>query len=120
MLESIPKPFRGQFVAPITTGPGSVTRALAENPDLHPTVAVLFPDDVCDDQGWHRFGDYGIHLMQASWRNSDGFLRTRIARVWERRRRGGLLAQSKRLGPFRLGRWKTIAAHQKNNANALV
>jgi len=66
-----------------TTGPGQLTRTLAENPALANTMTVLFPEDVCDERTWHVFGTYGVHLMEGSWRPSTGFLRRRIAQRWE-------------------------------------
>jgi hypothetical protein len=82
MLEGIPKPFQAQFFVPMTTGPGMVTRTLAENPAFRQSVTILFPENLCDRQTWHRFGDYGVHLMQGSWREKRGALRTRVGWMW--------------------------------------
>ena len=105
-IASIPSWFRGQFVAPTTTGPGLVSRTFAENVSLHNDITVLFPQDVCDESTWQRFGNFGVHLMQASWRKRDGFVRSRLARIWETRERAQLLATSRKLGPKRSGAWK--------------
>lgn len=105
MIENIPKPFRGQFVVTNTTGPGLVTRTLAENPELRSSVTILFPEDVCREDGWHRFGDFGVHLMNASWRKRDGFWIRRLSRLWENSTRARLLQQSQALGPARPGAW---------------
>jgi inositol phosphorylceramide mannosyltransferase catalytic subunit len=105
MMQGIPSAFQEQFYVPNTTGPGLVTRTLGEQTKLRKTVSVLFPLDVCSEQTWHRFGDYGVHLMQASWRKRDSFLRRRLARLWENRKRERLLRESKILGPLRSGEW---------------
>ena len=73
-----------------TTGPGLVSRTLAENPELAKQVTILFPDDVCDETTWHHFGDLGVHTQEGSWRSKNSYLRRRLANLWEvwaRRRR---------------------------------
>jgi hypothetical protein len=109
-ISNIPAPFRGQFVAPHTTGPGMVSRTFAESAELRKTVTVLFPKDVCDERHWHNFGDYGVHLMDGSWRKSDGFIRARLARFWENRLRAFLLPGSQQAGPLRPGEWNSQIA----------
>jgi len=104
-LDGIPRPFRSQFRVLYTTGPGLVTRALAERPDLQSSVTILFPQDVGDESAWHTFGDFGVHLMQGSWRQRDGFLRTRLLRLWESQKRRKVLRQSRTVGPTRCGGW---------------
>ncbi len=66
-----------------TTGPGLISRTLAENPQLAETVLVLFPDDVCDRRTWHHFGGFGVHLMDGTWRKRRGFLVNRLLLFWE-------------------------------------
>jgi hypothetical protein len=66
-----------------TTGPGLISRTLAENPQLAQTVLVLFPDDVCDRRTWHHFGGFGVHLMDGTWRKRRGFLVNRLLLFWE-------------------------------------
>jgi hypothetical protein len=105
MYRNIPVPFRGQFVVTNTTGPGLVTRTLAENRDLQGSVTVLFPHDVCEPRSWHHFGDYGAHLMAASWRQTDGIVRRRLARMWETRTRRRFMADSRDRGARREGGW---------------
>jgi hypothetical protein len=61
-----------------STGPGLCSRTLAENPELAKTVTVLFPDDVCSVRKWYRFGEYGVHLMNSSWRPERGFVTGRL------------------------------------------
>jgi hypothetical protein len=106
MMRGIPRWFQGQFFAPVTTGPGMVSRTFAENRELRSNVTVLFPADVSDASTWRCFGDFGVHLMQASWRKRDGFIRSRLARMWEARRRNFLETKSRALGPHRIGDWR--------------
>lgn len=110
-LHGIPRYFRGQFEAPYATGPGMVTRTLGENPALHSALTVLFPTDVCDERQWHNFGDFGVHLQQASWRKRDGMFRRWLGRRWESQRRQKLASASRQLGPTRLGNWQSRFSH---------
>lgn len=96
MLEGIPKPFQPQFIVTMTTGPGLVTRTLVENPGLRDSVTVLFPPDLCDSSTWHRFGDYGIHMMEGSWRGKGGALQKRASWIWTRWARQRLIGQMRR------------------------
>jgi mannosyltransferase OCH1-like enzyme len=105
MYRNIPAPFRGQFVVTNTTGPGLVTRTLAENRDLQGSVTVLFPHDVCEPRNWHHFGNFGAHLMAASWRHADGVVRRRLARMWESRTRRRFMTDSRARGARRDGGW---------------
>ncbi len=83
-----------------TTGPGMMSRTLAERPDLASKVNVLFPPDVCNRATWHLFGDYGIHLMHSSWRRS-GKIRRRLGHLWGKFSYSRLMPESTRLGPTR-------------------
>jgi len=56
MMRSIPRMFRGYFYVFNTTGPGLVSRTLAEYPDASKEVKVLFPENVCDSTKWSRVG----------------------------------------------------------------
>ena len=98
MMCGAPALSRAEFLVLNTTGPGLVSRTLAENPELAETVTVLLPDDVCDESNWNQFGDYGIHLMNGSWRINRGFLRRRLAQYWEAWKTQGLVKQSCKLG----------------------
>jgi inositol phosphorylceramide mannosyltransferase catalytic subunit len=69
MLRGAPPLIKDEFFVIHSTGPGLVSRTLAENPGLAPTVTVLFPDNVCDVRNWNLFGTYGIHLKDSSWRS---------------------------------------------------
>lgn len=83
MMRGLPPLSRLEFYVLYTTGPGLVSRTLAENPELAKSVMVLFPDDVCNLNNWNRFGDLGIHVMDASWRLNKGRMRRRLAGEWE-------------------------------------
>lgn len=98
MLAGIPSLFRSGFDVLNTTGPGLVSRTLAERPDLARNVTVLFPKDVCDARTWHQFGDFGVHLMAASWRDRGNSLKRRLARIWETRVRRQLQFESEKIG----------------------
>ncbi|MBL9201293.1 MAG: hypothetical protein JNL39_12350 [Opitutaceae bacterium] len=101
MLSDIPLIFRDGFNVLFSTGPGLVTRTLAENAGRARSVKVLFPPDVRDESSWHKFGDYGVHLMASSWRGRDGILKRRAKAIWERTRRRACAAESFKLGPSR-------------------
>ncbi len=101
MMRPIPWLFRDEFLVFDTTGPGLVSRTLAEYSDPTHPVKVLFPDNVCDAEGWHCFGSYGVHLQEGSWRSRRGVLRRRLCRVWESATRKAMLDESLRLGPHR-------------------
>lgn len=101
MFRGTPPPIKDEFFVINSTGPGLVSRTLAENPELAKTVTVLFPDDVCDIRKWNRFGDYGIHLMDSSWRVRKGFVRQKLVNYlwcWIQQRR---VNQSLKLGRTR-------------------
>jgi hypothetical protein len=101
LVRGIPAPFRARFEVLNTTGPGLVTRTLAEQRPAAADVKILFPDDVCDSRQWHQFGKFGVHLMEASWRESGNFLGQKAALLWESWTRRRLLAQSRAIGPTR-------------------
>jgi hypothetical protein len=98
--EGIPLLSRSEYSVLYTTGPGLVSRTFAENADLASSVTVLFPEDVCDAGNWNRFGDYGVHLMEGSWRNS-GYLRRRVTQRLEAAALKKVVDISRRLGPTR-------------------
>ena len=101
LMRGLPWLFRSEFRVLNTTGPGLLSRTLAESPHLAGQVTVLFPEDVCDPQTWHQFGEFGIHLMEGSWRARGGFVRRRLGNLWEAwaYRRG--MAESRRSGKTR-------------------
>jgi inositol phosphorylceramide mannosyltransferase catalytic subunit len=101
MWRSIPTLFRDEFYVLDTTGPGLVSRTLAEFSQASPPVTVLFPPDVCDHRYWHQFGDYGIHLHEGGWRDRKSLWRRKLGSLWESRLRAANLQDSARRGPTR-------------------
>jgi len=101
MVRSIPAMFRKEAFVLATTGPGLVSRTLAEYPGANEQVKVLFPEDIFDRSTWHCFGAYGVHLQIGSWRKRERLVRRVLHRVWESRRRKELLKESLRRGPKR-------------------
>ena len=106
MMKPFPRMFREEFFVFDTTGPGLVSRTLAEYPDAATKVKVLFPENVCDSDNWHRFGSYGVHLQEGGWRNRKSALRRRLTSIWESRTRSKFLAESLKLGTSRLVEFK--------------
>ena len=84
-----------------TTGPGLISRTLAENPRLAETVMVLFPEDVCDRRTWHHFGRFGVHLMDGTWRKPRGFLLNRLLLFLEDRKMKSFTRESVQRGKSR-------------------
>jgi len=101
LMRGIPRLFRSEFYVLNTTGPGLVSRTLAENPELAQQVTILFPDDVCDETTWHHFGNLGLHIQEGSWRSEGSYLRRRLANLWEVRARRRLLRESLARGKSR-------------------
>ena len=101
MMKGMPALARSDFFVLNSTGPGLLSRTLAENPALARTVTVLFPDDVCDRESWNRFGDLGIHLMDGTWRPGRSYWYRRLARYMESWRLSVVLRRSRQLGPIR-------------------
>ena len=101
MMAGIPRIFRSDFYVLNTTGPGLLSRTFAENPRIANSVTILFPKDVRDTASWHKFGSYGVHLMNGSWRQKGNFLHRRLASLWELHAKKKLMPQSRLLGPNR-------------------
>lgn len=104
MFRGIPRAFRTGFDVLNTTGPGLLTRTFAEQRVASSDVSVIFPSqgaDLCDTANWHRFGRYGIHMMEASWRTRGNLLWRKAALLWENRRRRQSLAASRALSRAR-------------------
>lgn len=101
MMAGIPRIFQPDFYVLNTTGPGLLSRTFAENPNFADAVTILFGGDVCDPANWHKFGSYGVHLMNGSWRTRGGFLRRRLGWWWESRSKARLMPQSVERGPYR-------------------
>jgi hypothetical protein len=98
MLKSIPRMFRYKYFVLDTTGPGLVSRTLAEYSGARDQVEVLFPEDVCDPSNWHRFGNYGVHLQHGTWRKPDRLLYKILHRYWESTTRKALFDESLKRG----------------------
>ena len=98
MMKSIPRMFRDEHYVLATTGPGLVSRTLAEYPGAFDQVKVLFPEDVCDRNSWYRFGAYGVHLQVGTWRKREGLVRRVLHRGWQSTRREILLKESLKRG----------------------
>jgi hypothetical protein len=101
MMRGFPPFLTSEYLILNTTGPGLITRTLAENAELAKTVTVLFPDDVCDLENWNRFGDLGIHFIEGSWRTRSSYLLRRVAQHWENFKLQRLLKESRKLGKTR-------------------
>lgn len=101
MMRGLPLLSKPEFFVLNTTGPGLISRTVAENPDLACTMKILFPDDVCDFEKWNRFGEFGIHLMDGSWRLKMGRWRRRLAQNWEARALQRLIRESATNGKTR-------------------
>lgn len=101
MMKGVPPLSTTEFLILNTTGPGLLSRTLAENLGLAHDMTVLFPEDVCDPRLWPRFGDIGVHLMDGSWRVPSGFLMRRLATFWQAWIMKRLINESRNLGSTR-------------------
>jgi hypothetical protein len=109
MFKGVPLLSRAQHTVLYSTGPGLLSRTLAENPGLGSRVTVLFPDDVCDAAGWNHFGEIGVHLMDGSWRQA-GYLRRRLTQRIEAATLARLVQRGRRIGATRTVPGHTDAA----------
>jgi mannosyltransferase OCH1-like enzyme len=101
MMKSIPRILRKDFHVFNTTGPGLISRTLAEYSDASKQVKVLFPENVCDSTNWSCFGEYGIHLMEGTWLERKSILRRRLVATWMSWMRKRLIRESAKLGKNR-------------------
>ena len=101
MLQALPPLSKEEFFVLYTTGPGMVTRTLAEQAEVGKTVKVLFPENVCDLTSWNHFGEFGVHMMDATWRLNKGRLRRRLAGFLEIHRLHNLMEENRVLGKTR-------------------
>lgn len=101
MMRSIPAVFRDYFYVLYTTGPGLVSRTLAEYPGASSQVKVLFPKDVNDRKKWGCFGEFGVHLMEGTWFGSTSDLRRRLFALWMSWKRKKLCKKQRKLGAGR-------------------
>jgi inositol phosphorylceramide mannosyltransferase catalytic subunit len=107
MTKSIPRMFRDEYYVLQSTGPGLVSRTLAEYPGAVDQVKVLFPEDVCDQNSWYCFGNYGVHLQTGTWRRRRGVAHRFLYGRWMPRRRKTLLKESLKRGPTRTLEFKS-------------
>jgi hypothetical protein len=110
MMSGLPFFSRKDFAVLNTTGPGLLSRTLAEEQELAQTVTVLFPDDVCDFKNWNRFGNFGVHSMEGSWRDRGGALRRRVTQRWENLKLRKLLRESSKIGKTRFHKSNLVLA----------
>lgn len=101
MGRAVPRWFSDDYYVLYTTGPLLVSRTLAELPDGEKRVKILFPEDVCNAEHWNRFGQFGIHLMEGSWRKNKGILHRRLIRLWRSLLMKRMLKESSKLGKLR-------------------
>jgi len=101
MMSGVPIMSKAEYRVLNSTGPGLITRTLAENPGLARSVTVLLPGDVCDLKNWNCFGDFGVHLMEGTWRLKSSRLRKRLAQYMEQLRERRILSESQKLGGVR-------------------
>ncbi len=94
MLSGVPSFSREEFYVLYSTGPGLLSRTFAENPDFASQVKILMPDDVCNTENWNCFGNYGVHLMDGSWRRKAGVFRRILTRTWEQRQFRSMVRES--------------------------
>lgn len=80
MMRGSPPFLYDEFFILNSTGPGLVSRTLAENKELAKTVTVLFPDDVSDVRNcWNLFGYWGVHLADSSWRKKKNYVHDKFS-----------------------------------------
>jgi hypothetical protein len=101
MMPGVPALSRGAHEVLYSTGPGLLSRTMVENPHLASGVTVLFPEDVCDPQSWNRFGEFGVHLMEGSWRGRTSLIRRRLGQRIEAFQVRELVRQGKMRGRLR-------------------
>ena len=116
MLKPIPRPFRSKYFVLDTTGPGLVSRTLAEYSGACDQMKVLFPENVCDRSSWYRFGNYGVHLQSGSWRKPERLLYRVTHRYWETAARNAAVIAGLKRGGKRSLEFKSSAARRQEAA----
>lgn len=101
MMRGILPTLRNDLYVLNTTGPGMVSRTLAENPQFAGSINILFPDDVCNCGSWHQFGDYGVHNMAGSWRPRSNVFERLLKRLWKSWNLHRILAEGRTRGKTR-------------------
>jgi hypothetical protein len=98
---SLPRALRADLDVIYSTGPGLVSRTLAESVRSEHTPTVLFPDDVTDRASWDRFGNYGVHLGSGTWRKDAGTWTRRLVNILGRRCESRAIRLGQERGPHR-------------------
>jgi inositol phosphorylceramide mannosyltransferase catalytic subunit len=101
MMRPIPRVLREEFSVLYSSGPGLVSRTLAEYTVSRKDVKVLFPEDICDQSYWNRFGEYGVHVRQGNWRKKKNLFRRRLVGLCMSWEDGKALEASRKLGGSR-------------------
>ncbi len=97
MMRGTPAFARDQYWILNTTGPGLLSRTLAERPDLTDDVTVLIPESIYDTSTWNCFGSFGVHLMSGSWRPQTTRVRRWLARSSETSRQEQVLKKKEQI-----------------------
>lgn len=101
MMQGIPSTLRDELYVLNASGPGMLSRTLAENPQLANRMDILFPEDVTNRATWHQFGDYGVHHMAGSWRPKPSLLGGVFTRLWRRWNVHRIIAEGRARGTTR-------------------
>jgi hypothetical protein len=101
MMTGVPFLSRSEFVVLNTTGPGLLSRTLAENPALATEYARSLSRRCMRRSLLEPIWRIGVHLMDGSWRKKSGWVRRRLGQYLEVRRMDNLLAESRRQGKTR-------------------
>ena len=103
LTHSVPRLLRDELLVIYTTGPGLVSRTLAEYTRAEHPVRVLFTRDVCDRRnGWNRFGDFGVHLGSGLWRKASSAWRRRLLGFVGRRAEARAIHEASKRGARRM------------------
>ena len=113
MLAGVPKFVEPDYYVLNTTGPGLVSRTFAESPELAASITVLMPEDACDMERWHQFGEFGVHHMNGSWRRQRSAVERIRIRLWERRNLARMLAEGRKRGRRRLAVPEGVNSHEQ-------
>ena len=97
-LGSVPWLLRDDLHPIYATGPGLVTRTLAEYREVEHPVRILCTGDPGDRRHWNLFGSHGVHLRQSSWRKSRGYLVSRLQNLRARALEDRAIEQARRGG----------------------
>ena len=108
MTDTIPRVFRREMFVLAATGPGLVSRTLAEYRRSGDPVEILFPDDVRDEKSWFCFGTYGIHLQAGTWRRRKNLMHRVSERYWESWKQKARSRDSWKRGPKRSLEFESI------------